>query len=326
MAEPAQHNPGPAHSETIRLPAPTPWPIVLAFGCTMAAAGLVTTLWVTVFGAVLMLAGCAGWFRQVLPHEAHEDVSVVVQPVTITTTRKTVRRLDIGPENRAHLPVETYPITSGIKGGIAGGIAMIFPALAYGLIAQHSIWYPVNLLGGAGVGPSTSITNAQIATFHWSWLLVAIVIHGVTCLLVGLLYGAMLPMLPRRPVLLGGILAPLLWTGLLHSTMGIINPALDARIHWGWFVISQVTFGVVAGLVVAREGKIRTSRGLPFFARMGIEAPGLMESNPDAGPPKSRPTRRSVDAAGRAGPLCFHSRSSLAGCGTCRAQRRRQVR
>jgi hypothetical protein len=95
----------------------------------------------------------------------------------------------------------------------------------------------------------------------------------------------MLPMLPRQPVLLGGIVAPLLWTGLLHSAMGVINPALDARIQWGWFVVSQVTFGIVAGLVVAREGRIRTDSGLPFFARMGIEAPGLMESHPDAGPP-----------------------------------------
>jgi hypothetical protein len=197
-----------------------------------------------------------------------------------------VQRLEIGPEHRAHLPVETYPIVSGLKGGIAGGIAMIVPALIYGEIVQHSIWYPVNLLGGAGVGPSSHITTAEIASFHWSWLLVAVVIHSVTCLLVGLLYGAMLPMLPRRPVLLGGILAPLLWTGLLHSAMGIINPALDERIQWGWFVISQVTFGIVAGLVVARESRIRTSAGLPFFARLGVEAPGLMESHPDAGPPR----------------------------------------
>jgi hypothetical protein len=217
---------------------------------------------------------------------------VIVQSVTITTTRKLVRRLELGPEHRALLPVETYPVLSGIKGGIAGGFAMIFPALAYGLIAQHSIWYPVNLLGGAGVGPSAHITTAEIAQFHPSWLMVAIVIHTVTCLLVGLLYGAMLPMLPRSPVILGGLLAPLLWTGLLHSAMGIINPALDARIQWGWFVISQVTFGVVAGLVVAREGKIRTGRGLPFYARMGIEAPGLMESNPHAGPPQRHDEER----------------------------------
>lgn len=286
MAETVRHKSEPSHGEMIHLPAPTHWPVILAFGCTLAAAGLVTSVWVSIFGGVLVVAGSIGWFRQVLPHEAHENIPVVVQPVTITTTRKAVRRLEVGPEDRAYLPVETYPVVSGIKGGIAGGVAMIFPALAYGLIAQHSIWYPVNLLGGAGAINAQNITTAEIAAFHWSWLLIAIFIQTITCLLVGLLYGAMLPMLPRRPVLLGGVLAPLLWTGLLHSTMGVINPALDARISWGWFVVSQVTFGVVAGLVVAREGRIRTSGRLPFFARMGIEAPGLMESNPDAGPPR----------------------------------------
>ena len=291
MAQTEMHKSEPVHGDRIHLPAPTHWPIILAFGCTMAAAGLVTSLWVSVFGAVLMLTGCVGWFRQVLPHESHEDVPVVVQTVTITSTRRLVERLKIAPEHRAHLPLETYPVLSGIKGGIAGGIAMIFPALIYGLIVQHSIWYPVNLLGGAGVANWSHVTTAQIASFHWSWLVIAIVIHGVTCLLVGLLYGAMLPMLPRHPVILGGVLGPLLWTGLLHSTMGIINPTLDARIQWGWFVVSQVIFGVVAGLVVAREGKIRTGGRLPFVARMGIEAPGLMESNLEAGPPRAQQPR-----------------------------------
>jgi hypothetical protein len=287
MTETVQHKTGPPHGETLHLPAPTHWPIMLAFGCMLGFAGLVTSLWVTVCGVVFALAGCIGWFRQVLPHEVHEAVPVVVQPVVIATTRRLVERLKVAPETRALLPVETYPILSGIKGGIAGGIAMMVPALLYGLIAQHSIWYPVNLLGGAGA-MQHEITTAQIAAFHWSWLLVAVVIHSVTCLLVGLLYAAMLPMLPRRPVVLGGIVAPLLWTGLLHSTMGVINPALDERIQWGWFVVSQVTFGIVAGLVVAREGRIRTTGRIPFFARMGIEAPGLMESNPLAGPPLPR--------------------------------------
>jgi hypothetical protein len=282
-----QHKSGPPHGDTLHLPAPTHWPIILAFGCVCGVAGLVTTLWVTVFGAILAVSGCIGWFRQVLPHELHEEVPVVVQPVVITTKRTLVDRFKVAPETRALLPLETYPIHAGIKGGIAGGIAMIFPALLYGLIAQHSIWYPVNLLGGAGA-MQHEITTAQIAAFHWSWLLVAIVIHSITCILVGLLYGAMLPMLPRRPIVLGGIVAPLLWTGLLHSTMGVINPALDSRIQWGWFVVSQVTFGVVAGWVVAREERIRTTARVPFFARLGIEAPGLMESNPNAGPPLPR--------------------------------------
>jgi len=286
MADSLQH--GEQQSATIHLPAPTAWPIILAFGCTLAAAGLVTSAAISIFGGVFMLAGCIGWFRQVLPHERHEEVAVAVQPVTIASSRVLVDRIRLSPRHRARVPVETYPVISGIKGGIAGGIAMIGPALLYGLIAQHSIWYPVNLLGGAGVAGWSHPTTAEIAAFHWQSLLIAIVIHSLTCLLVGLLYGAMLPMLPRHPILLGGIIAPVLWTGILHSFMGIINPALADRISWSWFLVSQVAYGITAGIVVARQERVPTGQSLPFAARMGIEAPGMMHSRTDAGPPRDK--------------------------------------
>jgi len=273
---------------SIPLPAVTAWPMVLAFGCTLVAAGLVTSAGLSILGGVFVLAGCVGWFWEVLPFEQHEEVAVAELPVTIASSRALVERVRLSPEHRAHLPVETYPVMSGIKGGIAGGLAMIVPALIYGLVAQHSIWYPVNLLGGAGVAHWRNPSTADIAAFHWQGLLVAIVIHSLTCVLVGLLYGAMLPMLPRRPVLLGGILAPVLWTGILHSVMGTINPALDQRIQWGWFLVSQVTYGLTAGLVVARQERIPTAQSMPFVARMGIEAAGLVESQPDAGPPQDK--------------------------------------
>ena len=279
--EPGQRR---AQEGIIALPAPTAWPIVLALGCTLAAAGLVTDAGISILGGAFMLAGCLGWFRQVLPHEQYEELPVLDLPVTIASSRALVERIRLGPEHRAHLPIEIYPISSGIKGGIAGGFAMIVPALLYGLIAQHSIWYPVNLLGGAGVAHWTNPTTAEIAAFHWQGLLVAIVIQSVTCLLVGLLYGAMLPMLPRHPVLLGGILAPVLWTGILHSFMGIINPALDQRIQWAWFLVSQITYGLTAGFVVARQERIATGQSMPFAERMGIEAAGLIDSRPEAGP------------------------------------------
>ena len=113
---------------------------------------------------------------------------------------------------------------AGVKGGIAGGAAMIVPALLYGLIRYHSIWYAVNLLGGAGVAGWSNPTFAEITHFRLSALIFATIIHVVGSLLVGLLYGAMLPMLPRHPVILGGIIAPFLWTGVLHATLGLINP------------------------------------------------------------------------------------------------------
>jgi hypothetical protein len=286
MAEILQRGEHQAEEAHIHLPAPTAWPIVLALGFTLLAAGLVTSAAISILGAVLMIAGSVGWFRQVLPQERHEMVTVDVKPVQVVSARVLVDRIRLSPQHRAHLPLETYPIVSGIKGGIAGGIVMIFPALLYGWIAQHSIWYPVNLLGGAGVAHWSNPTTADIAAFHWQGLLVATLIHSVTCVLVGLLYGAMLPMLPRNPVLLGGVLAPVLWTGILNAFMGVINPALDARIQWGWFLISQVIYGVVAGIVVKRQERIVTGQSLPFAARLGIEAPGLMLSRPDAGPPR----------------------------------------
>jgi hypothetical protein len=179
--------------------------------------------------------------------------------------------------HRARLPIRTPSVMAGMKGGIAGGVAMIIPALLYGLIGYHSIWYAVNLLGGAGVAGWSNPTLAEITHFRLSALIAATIIHAVGSILIGLLYGAMLPMLPKRPVLLGGVIAPLLWTGVLHATLGIINPYLDQRIDWWWFVASQVTFGLVAGVVVARQAHIYTEQYLPFAARIGLETPGMME-------------------------------------------------
>ncbi len=102
------------------------------------------------------------------------------------------------------------------------------------------------------LNPFNSATTSLNA-FHLDSFLLAVVIHLLTSLLVGLLYGAMLPMFPRRPILLGGVIAPILWTGLLYSILGLINPLLNERIDWRWFVASQFAFGIVAGLVVVRQ-------------------------------------------------------------------------
>jgi hypothetical protein len=100
-------------------------------------------------------------------------------------------------------------------------------------------------------------------------------IHAVTSLLIGLLYGVLLPMLPKYPILLGGIVAPVLWSGLLWSSVNVIDPLVNGRFEWRWFVLGQIAFGLTAGIVVGRTEKIRTLQHLPFALRSGIEAPGL---------------------------------------------------
>jgi hypothetical protein len=251
--------------------------LVLALGLTLAAAGLVTNIGISILGAILIVLGCVGWFGQVWPHQQHVAVPLKVQKVEYVTTRTSIAHIHVDESHRARLPVRTPSVMAGMKGGIAGGAAMIIPALLYGLIGYHSIWYAVNLLGGAGVAGWSNPTLEEITHFRLSALITATIIHAAGSILIGLLYGAMLPMLPKRPVLLGGLIAPLLWTGVLHATLGLINPFLDERIDWWWFVASQVTFGLVAGIVVARQAHIYTEQYLPFAARIGLETPGMME-------------------------------------------------
>jgi hypothetical protein len=268
-------------SDTLEMPASTAWPIVLAFGVMLCFASLVTSAGVGIAGFVLVCCGVGGWARQVLPDEQHEMVPVSARRIAPLSTRTPVAHIAVSEVHRAYLPVESYPVISGLRGGIAGGIVMVFPALLYGYLAHHSIWYAVNLLGGAGVGYWANATTADIAAFHWNGLITATIIHSAICLLIGLLYGAMLPMWPRRPILLGGIVGPLLWTGLVHSVLGFANPAFNARIAWGWFTLSEICFGIVAGIVVTRSGKIRTHQTLPFMLRMGIEAKEFMPPKED---------------------------------------------
>ena len=120
------------------------------------------------------------------------------------------------------------------------------------------------------------LTPAWLNSFHPWILFVAVILHLTGSTLVGLLYGAMLPMFARRPILLGGLIGPVLWSGLLYSTMNLLNPLLGSHIRWGWFIASQVAFGVVAGLVVVRQSRVRTRENLPFAVRAGIEAPGIV--------------------------------------------------
>jgi hypothetical protein len=265
------------NSSSILVPAPTAWPFIAALGISLVFAGLVTHGVVSIVGAAILLRGAAGWWLDVLPEQKEEAVPVSLEEIRgiqVAVSSSPVERIAFGGVSpRVKIPIEVHPYWTGLYGGVAGAVAMAVVAMLFGLIAQGSIWYPINLLAA---GILSSLANApveQLRQFSGSGLIAGLFIHGVTSLLVGLLYAISLPMFPRGAGWRSGLITPLLWSGLVAATLSWINPTLDARIDWGWFVGSQIAFGITAGWVIARTAKIETLQSLPLTDRARIEAP-----------------------------------------------------
>jgi hypothetical protein len=260
--------------KAIAAPAPTAWPMLLAAAITLVFSGLVTSGYLSIVGGVLILISAVGWWREVLPYEHEHEVALERAPDAIKhATSRRVERLRLGQEgHRVRIPAEIKPYSSGVKGGLVGAAAMAVVAVLFGIISQGSVWYPINLLAGAALPGMATESVEQLRQFNAVALLLGTVVHLLTSILVGLLYAVMLPMFPKRAWLWAGWLVPILWTGLIASTLDVVNPALNARIDWRWFIASQLAFGVIGGYVIARSQSIETMQSWPLAARAGVEA------------------------------------------------------
>jgi hypothetical protein len=270
----------------VSLPAPTAWPFITAAGLALLAAGLVTQAVLSVVGLILAVRGAVGWFRDVLPVEQHEVVRL--RPLEqrarpVAPASRAVLQFQPGVAgHRVRIPAEIHPYSSGIKGGILGGIAMAIVACLYGLIVYRSIWYPINLLAAAAVPSLAKADLTQLTTFNSTGFIVGLISHGVLSILVGLLFAVLLPMLPsRRAAFWGSFISPVLWSALIWATLRLINPALNARIDWIWFIASQIAFGMTTGYVVHHSKMVETMQTWPLAARAGIEVPGVMSEKGD---------------------------------------------
>ena len=259
----------------IVLPAPTAWPMVLACGITLLGAGYLMHPMLAVAGVAAVLLGCAGWFSEVLPVEQEEVVPVVDQMPVVRSPRA-VLALRVGANgHRMRLPLEVYPYSVGLKAGLAGGAAMAVVGCLFGVLTHGSIWYPINLMAAAGSATLTEASTAELARFSPGGLILASVAHLSLSVLVGVLYAALLPMFSRRPILTAGLIIPAMMSGITWALLRAVNPLLNQRIEWTWFIASQVAFGVVAGWVVSRSERIATAQSLPLAVRAGVEATGL---------------------------------------------------
>jgi hypothetical protein len=250
--------------DTITMPRPTAWPLALAAGVALVAAGVATSLFLSLLGAVIAVVAFSGWIGELVTGAGEAEVPRVapewrarpVQP----STRKVAPDVAGMPGHRLHFPETVHPYSAGAKGGLAGGVMMALVATSYGLVGGRGIWYPVNLLAAMILPQFSGDSPQTLDQFDGLALLFGTVIHLCLSVGVGLIFGIILPTLPRSPVFWGGVVGPLLWTGAIHSFMGVLNPVMQQNVDWVWFVASQFVYGLTVGIVVVRTEKVAARR------------------------------------------------------------------
>jgi hypothetical protein len=101
-------------------------------------------------------------------------------------------------------------------------------------------------------------TAAQLEQYHADWFVAALVVHTILSLSFGLAFAIVLPRMPAipGPLAWGALLMPLLWTAMCYGMMGVVNPVLQERVDWPWFVASQFVFGIAAAIVIVRSEEV----------------------------------------------------------------------
>jgi hypothetical protein len=240
----------------VEMPRPTAAPFVVAFGITLVASALVLGLVFLAVGVAVLVAGMGIWISKFLQGRGHMEETIPeasqhAQPPEGSSGG--VEQLREGlPGYRFRLPLKVHPVSAGIKGGIVGGIVMPVPALLWSLYTGHGIWYPLNLLAGMVLPGVGTMASAELEQFHLSLLLPGLSIHIFLSIIVGLIYGVLLPTLPPvpRPIAWGGLLMPILWSGASYIVVNVVNPLLAPEVNWPWFVVSQFVFGITMPAVV----------------------------------------------------------------------------
>lgn len=250
--------------EVITLPAPTAIPFFASVSIAMVGVGLMTSLFISAAGGVILLATIVHWSRVMGAGVGEIEVPLVPLEYRAKTVRPSDRKIAIPrpghPKHRSVYPVMVHPYRIGLLAGLVACGVMAAVAMTWGQLSGHQVWYPINLLASIVLTDLGKQPIADLAAFNQTGLKVAAVIHISISLLVGLAFSVLLPMLPRSPVAWGGIVLPLLWSGVVYGALSLLNPQLSQRIPWIWFVAAQVVFGMTAGGVISFVGRSRTHK------------------------------------------------------------------
>src|SRR4051794_39696450 len=109
-----------ADRDSVEMPRPTAWPLVLSLGLALAAVGVVTGPAFLLVGGMVFAAGLVGWVGELLPGEGHVHEPLVEpasRPRPVSGLSRTVEQLRAGVLGyRLRLPEQVHPISAGVKG------------------------------------------------------------------------------------------------------------------------------------------------------------------------------------------------------------------
>jgi len=119
---------------TVHLPAPTAMAHHPCVRITLIFAGLLTSASVSILGAILFVTSCVGWFRDVLTtREGRDGSSPRRSACHFYSPARSRKAADSARNFPTFASTRTYPVSAGIKGGLAGSVAMAVLACLYGL-------------------------------------------------------------------------------------------------------------------------------------------------------------------------------------------------
>jgi hypothetical protein len=253
--------------DQVRLPRPTAWPPVLAFGVMMLGAGLLLSYLYsaisgffnytfTVLGATLTVFGIGGWVRNLRPGRGHvlvpleppEDRAPLIRP----SPREVEEQAPEKPQVWVTRVAPLRPYRTGLKGGVWGGIAMALVAVLTGLFRYGSVWFAVNCLA-AVVVPDLAVADEEtLRRFSLGGLLAGIAMHIGGSLTTGIFMAATLPAIYSKVgrIVMGGAIMPIVWVLVLWWLLPVISPPMGRYVPWFWFSVSQIAYAVVAVLII----------------------------------------------------------------------------
>ncbi len=273
-------------SVEIEIPAPTAWPFVLAFGSTLMLTGLLTSCRASVRGFASLLRVASDGFARSSRHRAGTNRAGGLEDESRLTIAVSWNAIPIAAGSSAGMA--SSPYISGFSGGQRRHRRPVAMAALAALMDSESRQHLVSHQSPCRGDLSRILASGphRLYSFHADAFAVAFVLHGVGSILVGLLYGAMLPMFPRRPIVLGGLIAPVCGRGCFTNSRTAESVArqphqlvLVRRLASGFWSCRRPR--------CRAPTRIPTRENLSFALRAGIEAPGIY-SDPRRGTPMSR--------------------------------------